>query len=44
MGGGRLAATKTLAAHGTAIKISADGMVEAFGQGKDGQPVVVFEL
>lgn len=30
VGGGRLAATRTLAPFGTAIKISADGMVEAF--------------
>lgn len=41
-GGGRLAATKTLAAYGTAIKVSADGMVEAFVQGPDGTPVSVF--
>lgn len=43
-GGGRLAATKTLAAYGTAIKVSADGMVEAFVQGDDGRPVSVFEF
>lgn len=43
-GGGRLAATKTLAAYGTAIKVSADGMVEAFVQGDDGKPVSVFEF
>ena len=29
-GGGRLAATKTLSEYGSAIKISADGMVQAF--------------
>ncbi|GAB3635721.1 hypothetical protein GCM10027422_13110 [Hymenobacter arcticus] len=29
-GGGRLAATKTLARYGSAIKISADGMVAAY--------------
>lgn len=43
-GGGRLAATKTLAAHGTAIKISADGMVEAFVRGRAGKPTSVFEF
>lgn len=43
-GGGRLAATKTLAAHGTAIKVSADGMVEAFTRGQDGQPESVFKF
>ena len=31
-GGGRLAATKTLAEYGTAIKISADGMVRGYKQ------------
>ena len=30
IGGGRLAATKTLAKYGVAIKISADGMMQAF--------------
>jgi len=43
-GGGRLAATKTLAAYGTAIKVSADGMVEAFVRGDEGKPVSVFEF
>lgn len=43
-GGGRLAATQTLAAYGTAIKISADGMVKAFVQGEAGKPVSVFEF
>ena len=43
-GGGRLAATKTLAAHGTAIKVSADGMVEAFAQDSDGKPMSIFEF
>ncbi|MFD1872406.1 hypothetical protein [Hymenobacter bucti] len=43
-GGGRLAATETLAPHGTAIKISADGMVKAFNAVKDGKPEVAFKL
>lgn len=43
-GGGRLAATKTLAAYGTAIKVSADGMVEAFVRGQDDQPERVFKF
>jgi len=43
-GGGRLAATKTLAAYGTAIKVSADGMVEAFVQSKGADPESVFEF
>jgi hypothetical protein len=43
-GGGRLAATKTLAAYGTAIKISADGMVQAFVREEDAQPESVFEF
>jgi hypothetical protein len=43
-GGGRLAATKTLAAYGTAIKVSADGMVEAFVQGKGATPESAFEF
>ena len=43
-GGGRLAATETLAPHGTAIKISADGMVKAFNAVKDGKLEVAFKL
>jgi hypothetical protein len=43
-GGGRLAATETLAPHGTAIKISADGMVKAFNAVKGGKPEVAFKL
>ncbi|MDF7815398.1 hypothetical protein [Hymenobacter sp. YC55] len=43
-GGGRLAATKTLAAYGTAIKVSADGMVEAFVRDEQGNPTSVFEF
>jgi hypothetical protein len=43
-GGGRLAATETLAPHGTAIKISADGMVRAFNAVKHGKPEVAFKL
>jgi len=43
-GGGRLAATETLAPHGTAIKISADGMVKAFNAVKHGKPEVAFKL
>ena len=43
-GGGRLAATETLAPHGTAIKISADGMVKAFNAIKNGNPEVAFKL
>jgi len=43
-GGGRLAATETLAPHGTAIKISADGMVKAFNAIKNGSPEVAFKL
>ncbi|WP_460502360.1 hypothetical protein, partial [Hymenobacter agri] len=41
VGGGRLAATRTLAPFGAAIKISADGMVEAFkGTGRGGSEAV----
>lgn len=43
-GGGRLAATETLAPHGTAIKISADGMVKAFNAVKGSKPEVAFKL
>jgi hypothetical protein len=43
-GGGRLAATETLAPHGTAIKISADGMVKGFNAVKDSKPEVAFKL
>jgi hypothetical protein len=43
-GGGRLAATETLAPHGTAIKISADGMVKAFNAVKHGKLEVAFKL
>ncbi|MDO7846950.1 hypothetical protein Q5H92_11320 [Hymenobacter sp. M29] len=44
VGGGRLAATRTLAPFGTAIKISADGMVEAFKGNADGECEAVFKL
>ena len=44
IGGGRLAATKTLAPFGTAIKISADGMVTAFKSDGNGQIAEVFKL
>lgn len=44
VGGGRLAATRTLAPFGTAIKISADGMVEAFKGNADGGCESVFKL
>ncbi|OGX90968.1 hypothetical protein [Hymenobacter coccineus] len=43
-GGGRRAATKTLAAFGTAIKVSADGMVQAFVRGDEEQPESVSEF
>ena len=44
VGGGRLAATRTLAPFGTAIKISADGMVEAFKGNVHGECEAVFKL
>lgn len=44
VGGGRLAATRTLAPYGTAIKISADGMVTAFKGRADGEIETVFKL
>jgi hypothetical protein len=44
VGGGRLAATRTLAPFGTAIKISADGMVAAFKGTPDGEIEAVFKL
>ncbi|GAB3576943.1 hypothetical protein [Hymenobacter daeguensis] len=44
VGGGRLAATRTLAPFGTAIKISADGMVAAFKADADGEIEAVFKL
>jgi hypothetical protein len=43
-GGSRLAATETLAPHGTTIKISADGIVKAFNVVKGGKPEVAFKL
>jgi hypothetical protein len=44
VGGGRLAATRTLAPFGAAIKISADGMVEAFKGNANGECEAVFKL
>ena len=44
VGGGRLAATKTLAPFGTAIKISADGMVAAFKANAGEEIEAVFKL
>ena len=44
VGGGRLAATKTLAPFGTAIKISADGMVAAFKANAEEEIEAVFKL
>ncbi len=44
VGGGRLAATRTLAPFGAAIKISADGMVEAFKGTGRGSCEAVFTL
>lgn len=38
-GGGRLAATKTLAKYGVAIKISADGIMQAFIKDKKGNQI-----
>jgi hypothetical protein len=43
-GGSCLAATETLAPHGTTIKILADGMVKAFNVVKGGKPEVAFKL
>lgn len=42
-GGGRLAATKTLAPYGIAVKVSADGMVKAF-TADEGVSELVFEI
>ena len=45
MGGGRLAATKTLARYGVALKISADGGIEGFKMDKTKlRPVPIFVL
>jgi hypothetical protein len=44
VGGGRLAATMTLAPYGTAIKISADGMVAGFKANAIGEIEGVFKL
>ena len=38
-GGGRLAATKTLAKYGVAIKVSADGMMQAYIKDKKNNTV-----
>lgn len=43
-GGGRLAATKTLAKYGTAIKISADGMVKGFKIKDKKKPEEIFSF